>query len=231
TINKASKPKKRKFTFDTVKALLSSFGTEEFEIQRNYFNVPVETFNQWLGNANKLKTESRFFTKNHKSRLFIDDNLWVNNKKLTEFEGKINAKLITNFRKHFNNPKHQENLAFFVMYILTNSLVSDATLNFDNVHDLQKFMKAVNCLEMNENTYLSVHHLTAQPKVLQKQWQTTWKKLAKNHVSYHDTEQRKRQPIVKLAIMENKDANKRQILSYFASFVFIMMGETIEKYV
>ena len=84
---------------------------------------------------------------------------------------------------------------------------------------------------MNENTYLSVHHLTAQPKVLQKQWQTTWKKLAKNHVSYHDTEQRKRQPIVKLAIMENKDANKRQILSYFASFVFIMMGETIEKYV
>ena len=231
TINKASKPKKQKFTFDTVKALLSSFGTEEFEIQRNYFNVPVETFNQWLGNANKLKTETRFFTKNHKSRLFIDDNLWVNNKKLTEFEGKINAKLITNFRKHFNNPKHQENLAFFVMYILTNSLVSDATLNFDNVHDLQKFMKAVNCLEMNENTYLSVHHLTAQPKVLQKQWQTTWKKLAKNHVSYHDTEQRKRQPIVKLAIMENKDANKRQILSYFASFVFIMMRETIEKYV
>ncbi len=231
TITTTTKLKRQKFTFDTVKALLISYGTEEFERQRTYFNVNIETFEQWLSNAEKLKQDKRFFTKYNKSRLFVDDNSLVSTKKLTEFESELITKLITNFRKHFNNPKHQENLAFFVMYILTNSLVTDATLGFDKVDDLQKFMKAVDCLGVNEHAYLTAHHLINQPKAVQKQWQNSWKKLAKNHISYHETDQRKRQPIVKLAIIEKNDADKRQTLSYFASFVFIMMGERIEKFV
>lgn len=231
TIGASGKKVTQKFSVDMVQALLSSYQTEDFERRRHYYNVPIETLNQWLVNANRLRQDNRFFNKNDKSRLFSDDKSLVITKKLTLFESEINAKLITNFHKKFNQSKHQNDLAFFIMYILTHSLVDDATLRFDKVDELRKFMRAINCLNINEHTYLTIYYLDGQSKPIQKEWQNCWKNLAKNHLNYQTMNQRQRKPTVKLVIKENEKGEKRQILSYFASFMYIMTGNEIEKYV
>lgn len=231
----ASQPLSRpqKYTFNAVKAVLDSYGKTDFDNQCRYYQVSKEVAKKWLTNATRLKTDKRFFTKTGKSRLFDkDDNSLALGKKLTAVESKINTKLINNFRKYFVKPSHQADLAFFIHYILTHALSHDATLIFDNVAELQRFLQVIKCLELSSHTYLAVHHLKSQDKANQTNWQKTWATLAKTHITYHDPLMRRQiKPKVELFICEKSGGEKRQILSYFSYYVYVMIGETIEKYV
>ena len=223
----------QKYTFDAVKAVLGSYHKHNFDNQCRYYHVAKEVAVKWLANAKMLRDDERFFTKVGKSRLFEkDDNSIVLTKKLTAFESKINTKLMNNFRQHFVEPTHRADLAFFIHYILTHALSHDATLVFDKVEDLQRFLQAINLLELKTYTFLTVHHLSAQDKISEANWQKTWVNLAKNHIAYHNPVMKRQiKTKVELSIHEKRDSEKRQLLSYFAYYVYVMMGETIEKYV
>lgn len=227
----SSQPKK--YTFDAVKAVLDSYGKADFDNQCRYYQVSKDVAKKWLTNATRLKTDKRFFTKAGKSRLFDkEDNSLALSKKMTALESKINTKLMNNFRKYFVKPSHQADLAFFIHYILTHALSHDATLIFDNVAELQRFLQVIKCLELSSYTYLAVHHLKSQDKASQTNWQKTWATLAKSHITYHEPVMKRQiKPKVKLFICEKNGGEKRQILSYFAYYVYVMMGEIIEKYV
>lgn len=251
--NKRNKNKSsRGYAFEEVRQILDTYThnnhNEEF---MHIYDVSINTFNQWLQNAERLRQDSAFKTVRGNSRLFA-----INDEKNLcppinryDRDRETMERMTNKFRDIYQNKRRKKNKALlyeFVLHTLMNSQRGRNTVNFNDPTTLSNYINVLTQLVLKKDIRLNVFNLDKADKKAIKAWNKILKTFPSAQISddYDEIESDsyKRRIRIELLLasrteperLKNRAESDRPIyqwtvrtLQIFCHFVYIMIGERI----